>query len=83
MKIDEIASANYGIHALKFAKVFSILYMGMVAEENKRFTRLGKRIKRLGMHMLLVERQDVDYAANFMRNMKWREIDVMCRERGF
>ena len=25
----------------------------------------------------------VERAANFMRNMGWKEIDTLCRERGF
>ena len=57
--------------------------MGMLAEENKAFTRLGKRIKRLGMHKLLIENETVADAANFMRGMGWRQIDAMCKERGF
>lgn len=63
--------------------IFSILYMGMIAEENKKGTHLGKRIKRLGIYTLLIEQKKVDYAANFMRHMGWREIDSLCRERGF
>ena len=75
--------SNYGTQALEFSKIFSILYMGMLAEENKAHTRLGKRIKRLGMHKLLIENESVDTAANFMRKMKWYEIDSLCRSRGF
>lgn len=64
-------------------KIFTILYMSMIAEENKKFTKLGKRIKRLGIHKLLFENASVYEAANFMRGLNWREIDVMCTERGF
>ena len=45
--------------------------------------RLGKRIKRLGIHELLVEGKSVSDAANFMRGMGWREIDSICRGYGF
>jgi len=55
----------------------------MIAEERKANTRLGKRIKRLGIHALLMESVSVANAANFMRGMGWREIDRLCRERGF
>jgi hypothetical protein len=55
----------------------------MLAEEKKAGTRLGKRIKRLGVHKLLIEKRTVDEAANFMRGMNWRTIDTMCKERGF
>ncbi len=80
--IDEVA-ADYGRESMRMSKTLTTMYMGMIAEENKRNTRLGKRIKRLGTHMLLVEGQTVEDAANFMRGMGWRDIDRMCTERGF
>ena len=61
----------------------TVIHMGMVAEANKEFTKLGKRIKRLGIHKLLVENESVSNAANFMRGLKWQEIDLMCNERDF
>ncbi len=81
--IEHIAVNGYGDKWLDFTKIFTILYMGMLAEENKAFTRLGKRIKRLGMHKLLIENETVADAANFMRGMGWRQIDAMCKQRGF
>lgn len=79
----EQASMNFGTDQLKIHKIFTILYMAMIAEENKKFTRLGKRIKRLGIYKLLFEGASVYEAANFMRGMGWRDIDALCRERGF
>lgn len=81
-EITNIAS-TYGNDALEIDKIFSILYMAMIAEERKAFTKLGKRIKRLGVHKLLIEGETAQQAANFMRGMGWRDIDVLCRERGF
>lgn len=81
-KIDEVA-ATYPNAQLEFSKIYTILYMGMVAEEKKAGTRLGKRIKRLGVYKLLVENLSVEKSANFMRGMNWRQIDALCRERGF
>ena len=81
-EITNIASM-YGNDALELDKIFSTLYMTMIAEERKKFTKLGKRIKRLGVHKLLIEGETVEQAANFMRGMNWREIDMLCRERGF
>lgn len=81
-KISQIAS-TYGNDALEMDKIFSILYMAMIAEERKAYTKLGKRIKRLGVHKLLLEGETVSEAANFMRGMGWRDIDALCRERGF
>jgi hypothetical protein len=55
----------------------------MIAEENKENTHLGKRIKRLGMHQLLVEQADPLIVANYSRGMSWRAIDADCKARGF
>ena len=82
-QIDEIVSNGYGEQWLNFSKVYTILYMAMIAEDKKAHTRLGKRIKRLGIYTLLIEDYPVERAANFMRNMGWKEIDTLCRERGF
>lgn len=64
-------------------ELLTILYMTMVAEENKAYTRLGKRIKRLGVYTLLIEKKDLQYSVNFMKGMSWRQIDKMCQDRGF
>jgi|BioPla2DNA2_1021312.scaffolds.fasta_scaffold70797_1 hypothetical protein len=79
----EKASESFVEEQLWLHKILTILYMAMIAEENKRFTKLGKRIKRLGIYKLLYEDASVYEAANFMRGMGWREIDALCRERGF
>ncbi len=76
-------SKTYQEDALSVDIIFSILYMAMIAEEQKQYTRLGKRIKRLGIHMLLLEKKSVYEAANFMRGMGWRDIAALCNERGF
>lgn len=76
-------SLSYGNDALTIDIIFSILYVAMIAEENKRYTKLGKRIKRLGIYMLLLENKSVSYAANFMRGKGWREIASDCEKRGF
>lgn len=76
-------SEEYGTSAIQVDTIFSILYMAMIAEERKAGTRLGKRIKRLGIHKLLIEDRPVHEAANFMRGMGWRDIAHLCEERGF
>ena len=76
-------SQTYGADALCFDKVMSIIYCGMIAEEQKEDTHLGKRIKRLGVHVLLCESIDIKEAANFMRRMRWQDIDERCKARGF
>lgn len=81
--IRKISLAGYGEKWLEFEKVYTILYMGMIAEENKAYTKLGKRIKRLGIYKLLIENESVATAANFMRGMRFSEIDVLCKKGGF
>lgn len=81
--ISRLASGYLPHHQLKVDKVFSVLYMAMIAEERKANTRLGKRIKRLGVHMLLREGVEPNRAAELMKGMKWMEIDRLCRMRGF
>ena len=81
-EISEISN-KYGEDSLEVDIIFSILYMAMIAEENKAFTKLGKRIKRLGIYKLLIENNSVQQSANFMRGMGWREISDLCNERGF
>lgn len=82
MAISKIA-ASYGSDALAVDVIFSILYMAMIAEEQKKNTHLGKRIKRLGIHALLIEGRGVGEAANFMRGMAWQKIARLCEARGF
>lgn len=81
-RIEQIAS-TYGNSRIDVAIDFTIIYMGMIAEENKRFSKLGKRVKRLGVYQVLQEGMSSDDAANFSRGMGWRQIDTICKERGF
>lgn len=75
--------AKYGGDAREIALLFAIIYMGMVAEENKTNAPLGKRIKRLGIHQLLLEGYAPSAAADFSRNRLFRDLAVRCEERGF
>lgn len=76
-------SSEYGKDSLKVDIIFSILYVAMISEEKIVYTKLGKRIKRLGVHLLLIDGESVDISANIMRGKKWYEIDADCRKRGF
>ena len=78
-----LLSAGYDRNALLADVLFSTLYLAMIAEERKQNTKLGKRIKRLGAHQLLLEGRSIRDAADFTRGKCWREIDGLCRERGF
>ena len=80
--ITEIAK-GYGEERIWMDRWLTVIYSGMVAEENKENTKLGKRIKRLGVHQCLIEKLEVIIAANFSKGRKWRELDVIMKERGF
>lgn len=68
---------------LEFCIWFSVIYLGMVAEERKANAVLKKRIKRLGMHQILFENMSAGDAAVFSRGKKVAELGPMCRQRGF
>lgn len=81
-KINSISN-TYNEYNNQIFRLFSILYMAMIAEENKKGTRLGKRIKRLGIFYLLLKNNDPEFCANFMKGKNWKEIDKLCIEGGF
>ena len=60
-------AASYNKDAVEMDIIFSVLYMAMIAEEQRKYTRLGKRIKRLGIHMLLLENCSVIFCPFFTR----------------
>lgn len=76
-------SAAYGDDALDVDRLLTILYAGMVAEENKAEGPLGKRIKRLGMYQSLIEGLPAEEAAQYSRNVDAKRLDKECRARGF
>jgi len=78
-----LMSKGYAEEAVRVENIFGILYAGMVAEERKENKVLGKRIKRLGMYQLLVDRETPDYAANFSRGVKAAQLIIECEKRGF
>lgn len=77
------ASQKYKQDSLDIEILFTILYSSMVAEQNKKYTMLGKRVKRLGLHQVIFEDMSPEAAANFSKNKPWREIDRECKSRGF
>ncbi|RNL54285.1 DUF7004 family protein [Pedobacter jejuensis] len=83
LKLIDLLSNEYGEHAEEMNIWFTVIYAGMVAEENKEHAVLKKRIKRLGMHQLLVENVSPDFAANFSKGKKWRDLDVIMKALGF
>jgi hypothetical protein len=76
-------SNSYNNNALEVEILFTIIYAGMIAEENKKFAVLKKRITRLGMHQTLIDLLAPAIAANFSRGKNWRELDQICIAKGF
>ena len=61
----------------------NILYSGMIAEENKENKILKKRIKRLGIHQVLIDGISPEKAAVFSKGKKWKELDEIMKSKGF
>lgn len=69
---------NYDRDADVMYNMFMHVYYGMVAEENKAHTHLGKSIKLLGLYDLLIRRKSVNDAADCNRGSNWRAIHADC-----
>lgn len=63
--------------------VHTILYLGMIAEENKAGSILRSRIKRLGVHNVLKDGFTPQKAATFSRGRNWFELSGEMVDRGF
>ena len=81
--IDRITLTYNGEHQDSIEKWFTVIYAGMVAEENKANAILKKRIKRLGMYQVLILDNSPEYAAKFSYGKKWRKLDQLMRKYGF
>lgn len=76
-------SRHYGKDSLEMEIWFNVLYAGMIAEENKVNAVLKKRIKRLGMHQVLIEDMPPETAAAFSKGKKWTELNRLMKQKGF
>ena len=81
--ITELAAHYPAAERLQIDLLLTTLYAAMIAEESRAHAPLGKRIKRLGVHQVLVENVPVAVAANFSRGKPWRELAAECERRGF
>jgi len=59
---------------LKFEKATMSLLAAMLSEEKKAFTKLGKKLKLLGLHQVLIGGMEPKVAANWSRGKPWVEI---------
>lgn len=81
--IDKIVSTYKQQDKIMVEQWLTVIYAGMVAEENKEGAILKKRIKRLGMYQVLVLNMSAKYAAQFSNGKKWRELDAIMKPLGF
>ena len=76
-------SKRYAKDTEEFEIWFTVIYAGMIAEENKANAKLKKRIKRLAMHQVLVEKLEPEMVANFSKGQEWRVLDELMKSKGF
>jgi endo-1,4-beta-mannosidase len=76
-------SRFYNNNADEMEQWLNVLYAGMIAEENKEGAILKKRIKRLGVHQVLIDGISPEEAAVFSKGKKWRELDEIMKGKGF
>ncbi|MCD4833646.1 MAG: lamin tail domain-containing protein [Bacteroidales bacterium] len=81
--IDRLVSTYKEEHQVLIEQWFAVIYAGMIAEENKQYAILKKRIKRLGMHQTLKLGYEPRIAANFSKGKKWRNLDTIMKPYGF
>lgn len=74
---------TYGNDATEMDVWFSVIYAGMIAEENKANMILKKRVKRLGMYQVMTQNMQPAVAARFSFGKNWRELDALMRAGGF
>jgi hypothetical protein len=83
--VDALCDQYEDSDVIRFQILYTILYAAMVAEERKAYTKLGAKIKRLGIHQILMDSPplNIEDAASFSRGKGWRAIDSECAKRGF
>lgn len=78
-----LLSRFYESDMLEIEIWFNVLYAGMIAEENKENAILKKRIKRLGIHQVLIDGMEPEVAAGFSKGVKWQQLDRLMKAKGF
>lgn len=78
-----VLSRFYGTDNHEMEIWFNVIYAGMIAEENKENAILKKRIKRLGIHQLLIDNLEPEVAANFSKGVSWKNLDRLMKAKGF
>ncbi len=81
--IDEIVTSYNDEDRTLVEQWLTVIYAGMIAEENKANAILKKRVKRLGMYQVLILNMPAKDAAKFSYGKKWRDLDAIMRPFGF
>lgn len=74
-----ILCQKYSDDAIDISIDYSILYLGMIAEELKENAILGKRVKRLGVHQVLIDGVSPAAAANFSKKSTWENDPILLQ----
>ncbi|HKI90151.1 MAG TPA: hypothetical protein VKA38_14070 [Draconibacterium sp.] len=82
-RLISILSKFYDTDVLEMEIWFNVLYAGMIAEENKEKAILKKRVKRLGIHQVLIDGIEPEVAAGFSKGIKWQQLDRLMKAKGF
>lgn len=81
--IDKIVLTYKDEHKILVEQWFTVIYAGMIAEENKKYAILKKRVKRLGMYQILKLGYEPKKASNFSKGKKWKELEAIMEPLGF
>lgn len=83
LELISVISKFYKDDSLEMEIWLNVLYAGMIAEENKANAILKKRIKRLGIHQVLIDGISPEDAVVFSKGKKWKELDRLMVLKGF
>ena len=64
-------------------RLFTTLYLIMIARENRAGDALGKRAERLGAHLVLEEGRTPEEAAAFSAGKTPQDLSALCQSYGF
>lgn len=78
--IDKIVETYDDEDKILIEQWFTVIYAGMIAEENKLNAILKKRIKHLGVFQSLVLNMKPKDAATFSKGKRWRELDEIMKQ---
>jgi hypothetical protein len=81
--IDDLVMTYQTRHRVLMELWLTVIYAGMIAEENKANAILKKRLKRLGMYQLLILNFLPAETAQYSKGKQWRDLDEIMKQFGF